>query len=47
MNDLHHGHTHHHDHGRHTGHGHHAEHDPQPKVKDPVCGMVVDPDPSS
>jgi YHS domain-containing protein len=42
MNDLHHGHTHHHDHGRHTGHGHHAKHDAQPRVKDPVCGMMVD-----
>ncbi|HYG86039.1 MAG TPA: heavy metal translocating P-type ATPase [Azospirillum sp.] len=35
MNDLHHGHAHHHEH-----HGH----DDRPKVKDPVCGMMVDPE---
>ncbi|ANY83952.1 copper-translocating P-type ATPase (plasmid) [Microvirga ossetica] len=39
------GHSHHHDHGNHTGH-HHHQHEPAAdagKVKDPVCGMMVDP----
>ncbi|MFC4172416.1 heavy metal translocating P-type ATPase [Microvirga sp. GCM10011540] len=39
------GHSHHHDHGAHTGH-HHHHHEPAAdagKVKDPVCGMMVDP----
>ncbi|KLK89583.1 haloacid dehalogenase, partial [Microvirga vignae] len=39
------GHAHHHDHGAYAGHHHHH---PEPaadagKVKDPVCGMMVDP----
>ena len=41
MNDLHHGHAHHHGHG---GHDHHPEHGDHAKVKDPVCGMMVDPE---
>jgi len=39
------GHGHHHDHGAHAGHHHHL-HEPAAdagKVKDPVCGMMVDP----
>lgn len=36
MNDLHHGHAHH--------HGHDAGHGDRPKVKDPVCGMMLDPE---
>ncbi|WP_431862010.1 heavy metal translocating P-type ATPase [Azospirillum sp.] len=36
MNNLRHGHAHHHD--------HHAEHGDHAKVKDPVCGMMVDPE---
>jgi Cu+-exporting ATPase len=38
-------HGHHHDHGAHAGH-HHHQHEPAAdtgKVKDPVCGMMVDP----
>jgi len=43
------GHEHHHDHGAHAGHHHHDHghhHEPAAnagKVKDPVCGMMVDP----
>lgn len=39
------GHVHHHGHGAHAGHNHH-HHEPAAdsgKVKDPVCGMMVDP----
>jgi P-type Cu+ transporter len=36
MTDLHRGHAHH-------GY-HHSEHDDRPKVRDPVCGMMVDPE---
>ncbi|MBD2746081.1 heavy metal translocating P-type ATPase [Microvirga sp. BT688] len=36
------GHAHHHDHGAHTGHHHEPAADAG-KVKDPVCGMMVDP----
>ncbi len=39
MNDLHHGHAHHHSH---QGHG--AEQADRARVKDPVCGMMVDPE---
>ncbi|HEY0834051.1 MAG TPA: heavy metal translocating P-type ATPase [Azospirillum sp.] len=37
MNDQHRSHAHHHGH-------HHAEHGEHAKVKDPVCGMMVDPE---
>ncbi|PWC47881.1 haloacid dehalogenase [Azospirillum sp. TSA6c] len=43
MNDLHHGHGHQHGHDHH-GHHHHAGPDDRAKVKDPVCGMMVDPE---
>ena len=36
------GHGHHHDHGAHGGH-HHEHEGEAGKVKDPVCGMTVDP----
>jgi Cu+-exporting ATPase len=39
MNDLHHGHGHQHGHDH-----HHAGPDDRAKVKDPVCGMMVDPE---
>jgi Cu+-exporting ATPase len=47
MNDkqatkTHEGHAHHHDHGAHAGH-HHEPGAAGGKVKDPVCGMMVDP----
>ena len=40
--DGHEGHAHHHDHGAHVGH-HHQRVSDAGKVKDPVCGMMVDP----
>ncbi|SMF63879.1 Cu+-exporting ATPase [Azospirillum oryzae] len=43
MNDLHHGHGHQHGHDHH-GHHHHAGPDDHRMVKDPVCGMMVDPE---
>jgi Cu+-exporting ATPase len=43
MNDLHHGHGHQHGHDHH-GHHHHAGPDDHRTVKDPVCGMMVDPE---
>ena len=43
MNDLHHGHGHQHGHDHH-GHHHHAGPDDHKTVKDPVCGMMVDPE---
>ncbi len=43
MKDLHHGHGHQHGHDHH-GHHHHAGPDDRRTVKDPVCGMMVDPD---
>jgi len=36
-------HAHHHDHGAHAGHHHHGPAADAVKVKDPVCGMMVDP----
>ncbi|HYG84808.1 MAG TPA: heavy metal translocating P-type ATPase [Azospirillum sp.] len=42
MTDLHHGHEHHHSHDHHTGP--HDGHRDRPNVKDPVCGMMVDPE---
>lgn len=44
MNDQHGGHAHHHGHHHHGGHDHHAERGDHAKVKDPVCGMMVDPE---
>ncbi|CAO3403949.1 heavy metal translocating P-type ATPase [Azospirillum palustre] len=43
MNDLHHGHGHQHGHDHH-GHHHHAGSGDRTTVKDPVCGMMVDPE---
>ncbi|HEY0834268.1 MAG TPA: heavy metal translocating P-type ATPase [Azospirillum sp.] len=43
MNDQHGAHAHHHGH-HHGGHDHHAERGDHAKVKDPVCGMMVDPE---
>nr|WP_295828160.1 heavy metal translocating P-type ATPase [uncultured Azospirillum sp.] len=43
MNDLHHGHGHQQGHDHH-GHHHHAGPDDRTTVKDPVCGMMVDPE---
>ncbi|WP_455179442.1 heavy metal translocating P-type ATPase [Azospirillum melinis] len=40
---MHHGHGHQHGHDLH-GHHHHAGPDDQAKVKDPVCGMMIDPE---
>lgn len=37
------GHEHHHDHGAHAGHHHHEPAAAAGQVKDPVCGMMVDP----
>ena len=37
------GHGHHHGHGAHAGHHHHEPAADAGKVKDPVCGMMVDP----
>ncbi|NYZ14842.1 heavy metal translocating P-type ATPase [Azospirillum sp. RWY-5-1] len=42
MSDQHRSHAHHHDHHR-GGHDHHAGNAGDAKVKDPVCGMMVDP----
>ncbi len=44
MNDQNRSHAHHPDHDSHGGHDHHAGPDDRPKVKDPVCGMMVDPE---
>lgn len=44
MNDQHRSHAHHPDHHSHGGHDHHGGPDDRPKVKDPVCGMMVDPE---
>ncbi|QCO16929.1 heavy metal translocating P-type ATPase (plasmid) [Azospirillum brasilense] len=44
MNDQHRSHAHRPDHHGHGGHDHHAGPDDRPKVKDPVCGMMVDPE---
>lgn len=43
MNDLHHDHGHQHGHDHH-GYHHHAGPDDRTTVKDPVCGMMVDPE---
>ena len=42
MDDKYHGHAHPHD--DHAGHDHHAGHDAVAKLRDPVCGMMVDPE---
>ncbi|MFC5359440.1 heavy metal translocating P-type ATPase [Azospirillum himalayense] len=44
MNDQHRSHAHRPDHRGHGGHDHHAGPANRPKVKDPVCGMMVDPE---
>ncbi|WP_188261329.1 heavy metal translocating P-type ATPase [Azospirillum tabaci] len=44
MNDQHRSHVPHPDHHSHGGHDHHAGPDDWTKVKDPVCGMMVDPE---